>query len=164
MTPLQGWIGIKEKTANKTLSMVLGTCWVSSEWHLSEAGGWARKLTSSLSLVPMLVNTSRQWSGFLGLRAMPELLGEEQLLLVISVYEEEEWRVNMKAPPNPSGKFMSFGICKLGPKLKEPNGSLKRQRLSLMDHLCIPRTWRVVGVNSKKAQNSYFVCCCICSI
>lgn len=46
---LQGWIGIKEKTANKTLSMVLGTCQVSSEWHLSEARGWARRLTSPMS-------------------------------------------------------------------------------------------------------------------
>lgn len=84
---------------------------------------------------------------------MPELLGEEQILLVISVYKEEGWRVNMKTVPNPSGKFMSFGIGKLNPKQKEPNGSPKRQRLSLTDHLCIPRTWHVVGVNSKKAQN-----------
>lgn len=60
---------------------------------------------------------------------MPALLGEEQLLLVISVYKEEGWRVNMKTVPNLSGKFMSFGICKLNPKQKESNGSPKKAEI-----------------------------------
>ena len=52
--------------------------------------------SSYLSILPYQQRQRKQWSGFYGSRVMPELLGKQQLLLVISVYKDGGWRFGMK--------------------------------------------------------------------
>lgn len=60
------------------------------------------------------------------------------------------------APPLTAlGNVCPVGYADSAPKPKEHHESLRRQGLTLINPFCILRTWRVVSVSSKKAQNSF---------
>lgn len=87
---------------------------------------------------------------------------EIALLLIISVYKEGRWKFDMKtalrttAPPLTAlGNVCPVGYADSAHKPKEHHESLRRQGLTLINHFCILRTWHVVSVSSKKAQNSF---------